>query len=220
MSGPPPPPQVSPDGKFYWDGERWVPMPQPPQPSRPLISVPRKQPALFYLRGPHLGPLRFRSTPVTGQGCAAFFAVVGVLAVLGLVISGVAALVKGVTPSPTYKAAPRVAFVMTGACPIGQPFCSDGWDKLSPPFTANGNWDLTWSYSCTGSDHYFYTPIRNGDGKTQATGDFTQPNDSDPHGSGVMHAHDNPDAGPRTVDAGASAGCQWTVKVTVLGRPS
>jgi len=23
---PPPPPQVSPDGKFYWDGERWVPM--------------------------------------------------------------------------------------------------------------------------------------------------------------------------------------------------
>ena len=21
-----PPPQVSPDGKFYWDGQRWVPM--------------------------------------------------------------------------------------------------------------------------------------------------------------------------------------------------
>jgi hypothetical protein len=33
---PPPPPQVSPDGKFYWDGTRWVPMPtaavQEPQP--------------------------------------------------------------------------------------------------------------------------------------------------------------------------------------------
>lgn len=28
MSGPPPPPQVSPDGKFYWDGQRWVPMQQ------------------------------------------------------------------------------------------------------------------------------------------------------------------------------------------------
>jgi hypothetical protein len=27
MSDPPPPPQVSPDGKFYWDGQRWVPMP-------------------------------------------------------------------------------------------------------------------------------------------------------------------------------------------------
>ena len=28
MSDPPPPPQVSPDGKFYWDGQRWLPMPQ------------------------------------------------------------------------------------------------------------------------------------------------------------------------------------------------
>jgi hypothetical protein len=26
MSDPPPPPQVSPDGKFYWDGTRWLPM--------------------------------------------------------------------------------------------------------------------------------------------------------------------------------------------------
>lgn len=31
MSDPPPPPQVSPDGKFYWDGSRWVPMQQAPQ---------------------------------------------------------------------------------------------------------------------------------------------------------------------------------------------
>ncbi len=27
MSEPPPPPQVSPDGRFYWDGSKWVPMP-------------------------------------------------------------------------------------------------------------------------------------------------------------------------------------------------
>lgn len=27
----PPPPQVSPDGKFYWDGTRWVPMQAPVQ---------------------------------------------------------------------------------------------------------------------------------------------------------------------------------------------
>jgi uncharacterized RDD family membrane protein YckC len=26
---PTPPPQVSPDGRFYWDGQRWVPMPTP-----------------------------------------------------------------------------------------------------------------------------------------------------------------------------------------------
>ena len=134
--------------------------------------------------------------------------------------------------SAIYKAFPRVAFVMTGECPIGQPYCASGWDKLSPPFTANGvgyaacpvpgncDWDMYWSYNCTGSDHYFYTSIRDGDGKTQATGDFTQPNNSDPHGSGVMHAHDNPDAGPRTVDAGASAGCAWTVMVIILGPRS
>jgi hypothetical protein len=24
MSGPPPPPQVSPDGQLYWDGKRWA----------------------------------------------------------------------------------------------------------------------------------------------------------------------------------------------------
>jgi hypothetical protein len=29
---PPPPPQVSPDGRFYWDGQRWVPMPVPALP--------------------------------------------------------------------------------------------------------------------------------------------------------------------------------------------
>lgn len=43
---PPPPPQVSPDGLFYWDGQRWMPMPvaasrevqrsaQPPTTARP-----------------------------------------------------------------------------------------------------------------------------------------------------------------------------------------
>jgi hypothetical protein len=34
MSDPPPPPQVSADGKFYWDGQRWVPTQQSPLPAR------------------------------------------------------------------------------------------------------------------------------------------------------------------------------------------
>ncbi len=38
MSSPPPPPQVSPDGKFYWDGTRWVPIQQqPPQPPEVVV---------------------------------------------------------------------------------------------------------------------------------------------------------------------------------------
>lgn len=109
---------------------------------------------------------------------------------------------------------------MAGACPIDQPLCTAGWEKLSQPFTANGDWDLTWSYSCAGSDHYFFTSIREGDGKTLAVGDFIQPTDLDQQGHGVMHAHDTPDAGPRTVAAGAGAGCQWTVTVTILGPRS
>jgi hypothetical protein len=34
MSDPTPPPQISPDGKFYWDGQRWVPMRPAPQPTQ------------------------------------------------------------------------------------------------------------------------------------------------------------------------------------------
>lgn len=36
MSDPPPPPVVSPDGKFYWDGQRWLPLHEAPQPSKPV----------------------------------------------------------------------------------------------------------------------------------------------------------------------------------------
>lgn len=36
----PPPPRVSADGNFYWDGERWVPMQQPlPSPQAPNVVV-------------------------------------------------------------------------------------------------------------------------------------------------------------------------------------
>jgi len=35
MSEPPPPPQVSPDGRFYWDGQAWQPMPSAAIPTTP-----------------------------------------------------------------------------------------------------------------------------------------------------------------------------------------
>jgi hypothetical protein len=49
---PPPPPQVSPDGKFYWDGTRWVPMThsvthsQAPAQIPPTYAPPKKGHAL------------------------------------------------------------------------------------------------------------------------------------------------------------------------------
>lgn len=36
---PPPPPQVSPDGKFYWDGQRWVPTQVVQQPASTSVVV-------------------------------------------------------------------------------------------------------------------------------------------------------------------------------------
>lgn len=64
MSGRVPPPQVSPDGKFYWDGHRWVPM---------AGSQSSKQ--------SHTG----RNL---GIGCVGLIAVVGVLALIGSINSG------------------------------------------------------------------------------------------------------------------------------------
>jgi hypothetical protein len=43
MSDPPPPPQVSPDGKFYWDGTRWVPMQQAPQAPQQVVPTPAQR---------------------------------------------------------------------------------------------------------------------------------------------------------------------------------
>ena len=42
-AAPPPPPQVSPDGKFYWDGQRWLPM-QGQAPVQPPPAVAQQPP--------------------------------------------------------------------------------------------------------------------------------------------------------------------------------
>ena len=38
-SQPAAPPQLSPDGKFYWDGQRWVPMPAAAAPATPVAPA-------------------------------------------------------------------------------------------------------------------------------------------------------------------------------------
>jgi hypothetical protein len=63
-SEPPPPPQLSPDGKFYWDGQRWVPV-QAPAPSQRWAT---------------------RGVPcVTNVGCLIIIGIVIVLVIIGLV---------------------------------------------------------------------------------------------------------------------------------------
>lgn len=49
MSDPTPPPQVSPDGKFYWDGTRWVPV--PPKASRGMPCMTRTGCIILFVIG-------------------------------------------------------------------------------------------------------------------------------------------------------------------------
>jgi hypothetical protein len=66
MSGPQPPPQVSPDGKFYWDGTRWVPMQG--QATAPPVAAP---------------PTASHRSRNLGIGCAVVVVAVIIIALLG-----------------------------------------------------------------------------------------------------------------------------------------
>jgi hypothetical protein len=86
MSDPPPPPQVSPDGKFYWDGQRWVPMQgQPLQPSPSPLQVPENAPAP--LQAPQAAPRRYVGC-VTHTTCLTLVGIFVAVAVV-LLIAGV-----------------------------------------------------------------------------------------------------------------------------------
>jgi hypothetical protein len=39
MSDPPQPRRVSPDGKFYWDGQEWMPMQRTSPRRRPWVAI-------------------------------------------------------------------------------------------------------------------------------------------------------------------------------------
>ncbi len=73
MSDPPPPPQLSPDGKFYRDGTRWVPMQQP--------NVRQQSPQFVQRRSENVGC-------VTRTTCLTFVGIFGAFAAV-LLIAGV-----------------------------------------------------------------------------------------------------------------------------------
>lgn len=92
---PPAPPTVSPDGKFYWNGKRWVPLPasrrntslSPPRSRAQRTPAQRRRPKTrAYLRY-GIGPLRF-STPCCLVVLGSLFSVV-------CLIGGVVALLIG-----------------------------------------------------------------------------------------------------------------------------
>jgi hypothetical protein len=49
---PPPQGQVSPDGRWWWDGAKWTPLPQPSTPLQPAYSLPTSSPQAVYTYGP------------------------------------------------------------------------------------------------------------------------------------------------------------------------
>jgi hypothetical protein len=64
MSSVPPPPRVSEDGRFYWDGERWQPMPVGE--ARSTRGETPQQPV-------HVGPPSERSTRPFGSSSSTWF---------------------------------------------------------------------------------------------------------------------------------------------------
>jgi hypothetical protein len=81
MGDPPPPPQVSADGKFYWDGQRWVPM-QAQSSQAPPVQQPERVVVVKQPRGAW--------NSCVGYGCLAIAAV--------FVLAAVTALCSGARP--------------------------------------------------------------------------------------------------------------------------
>lgn len=85
MRGPPPPPQVSPDGKFYWDGDRWVPMqasaPEAPptSPAQPVQAFPQYPPA------PNPAPRKGHGLRNVSLGC---LGLIVLLIIIGIAANG------------------------------------------------------------------------------------------------------------------------------------
>jgi hypothetical protein len=80
-SEPPSPPQISPDGRFYWDGQRWVPMqtqaPTPTPVAPPVQTIPQPPLATY-------APLRqSHGLRNVSLGCLGLIVLVVILGIIG-----------------------------------------------------------------------------------------------------------------------------------------
>jgi hypothetical protein len=146
MSDPPPPPQVSPDGKFYWDGTRWVPM-QAQAAAEPQPTAPSKGHAL---RNVSLGCL----------------GLIVLLIIIGIAANGSHGT-STPAPSPSNSATnqPSAAQSSPVAATVLLDKTGSGINK-TPDFTAAGDWEIDWSYDCSnfGQNGNFAITVFNSDG--------------------------------------------------------
>jgi hypothetical protein len=142
---PPQPRQLSPDGKYYWDGERWVPV------------------ALMDEEGIAHPPKKGHAMRNISLGCLGLIVLLIVIAV---------ASNGGNNPS-TPASSPSNSTTNQPSAPPASPVAAkvlldktgSGINK-TPDFTAAGDWEIDWSYDCStfGSSGNFQVIVYNSDG--------------------------------------------------------
>jgi hypothetical protein len=165
MSEQPPPPQVSPDGRFYWDGQRWVPMPaQAQQPAPPLATAVPAPPFGYEIKK-------------TGHGWRnAALGCVGIVALLFLIpfcvgLAGLSTTRSSSLGGSSPAASPLAVAVAPSASTthvVSSPTAKASTAPSAPPaptvrldktgsgtsktaiFQTPGEWTITYYFDCTG----------------------------------------------------------------------
>ena len=143
---PPPPPQVSPDGKFYWDGTRWVPV-------QSQSAVATQVPAGYEIKKKGHG---LRNGAIGCLGLIVLIVIISIAAASGNHSGGSS---NPAASSPAASTAPVALKVLLDKTGSGT--------NTTPKFTAGGDWEIDWSYNCTGfggGTGNFQVYVYNGDG--------------------------------------------------------
>jgi hypothetical protein len=188
---------ISPDGKFLWNGEAWVP--------NPAYRLPKRKKRGFG---------KFMMI-----GCGGLVGLFVVISAIGIAVSfhgdsgPVNDFKQGMqdgakqdsgqkaAPAPSPKAAPSPKGPQTLLEESGQ------GNKTTESFTAAGNWDLSWSYNCSafGAQGNFVVWTKDTSGH-MVVDPVNSLGDS---GQDVEHYHQG-----GTIYLEIESECSWLVKVT------
>jgi hypothetical protein len=185
------PPQVSPDGKFYWDGDRWIPM-QAQAPAQPPPMGPTQVPPGHDLKKKGNGG-RFWALGIVGL----------------LIVIGIAGSHYAPTSDTGSSSLPAASSPAASIAPATHTILLDktasGINKTTS-FTAASDWEISWFYDCSGfgSNGNFQIYVYNGDG----TLSDLAANELGPKGSNITNEHQ---AGTYYLDMNSE--CDWHVVV-------
>lgn len=144
---PPPPPQVSPDGKFYWDGQRWVPMQGRAQQLQPPTAVATQLPPGYEIKKQgHF----WRNGLI---GCAGIIALIIFIpwcaGLAGVSTSRSSSSGTGSPPAPQPTSSPTAkASQAPAALTVFYDRSGSGINK-TPIFQTPNEWQIVWNFDCT-----------------------------------------------------------------------